>query len=228
MNRLLVGLLIAAFSTPLAAGATAPMPEELVRERTAKIVELIKTNRDAYSKDHRKLYVMVDEQVLPYFDFRVMARSVLGHHWREATEDQRERFTREFRELLVRTYATALLKYNDEEIAFLPFTARPDDQTAVVRTEVRPAGGGPSIPIHYGFYRSEAGWKVYDVVVEGVSLVTNYRSVYAQRIKKEGIEALIASLERSNREAAEAGKASGAASGSAGSASAAAPPKSAR
>jgi phospholipid transport system substrate-binding protein len=226
MKHPFVTALALAFLLPHTAGAVTA-PEELVRERTARITELIKANRDAYSKDHRKLYAMVDEQVLPYFDFRVMARSVLGRHWRDATADQRGRFTREFRELLVRTYATALLKYNDEEIVFLPFTARPDDQTAVVRTEVRRADGGPPIPIHYGFYRSEAGWKVYDVTVEGVSLVTNYRSAYAERIAKDGIEALIASLERSNREAQQ-GKADGAASGSAPSVSAAAPPKSAR
>lgn len=221
MKHPFVTALVLASLLPLTAAA-APMPDELVRERTAKILELIKANRDTYSKDHGKLYAMVDEQVLPYFDFRVMARSVLGRHWRDATEDQRARFTKEFRELLVRTYATALLKYNDEEIVLLPFTARPDDQTAVVRTEVRPAGGGPVVPIHYGFYRSNSGWKVYDVVVEGVSLVTNYRSAYAERIAKDGIEALISSLERSNREAQQ-GKADGAAAGGAPSVSAAAP-----
>lgn len=174
-------------------------PDELVRKVTEQILQLIKTNRDAYARDHQKLFAMVDREVLPYFDFRVMSRSVLGRYWREASEPQRNQFTEQFRDLLVRTYATALLKYNDEEIRYLPFRASPDDKTVLVRTEVVQSGGGQNIPLNYSFYRSKDGWKVYDVSVGGVSLVTNYRSTYSEKIRREGLDKLIAELSDANR-----------------------------
>jgi len=178
--------------------AAGPAPDQLVKENVARIIELLKANRDAYARDHKKLYAMVQEQVLPHFDFRVMSRSVLGRYWREASEEQRERFVDEFRDLLVRTYATALLKYTNEEVRYLPFRFNPNDKTAVVKTEVVQQGG-PPIPIHYSFYQTESGWKVYDVAIEGVSLVTNYRSTYATKVKTEGLDALIASMAEAKR-----------------------------
>jgi phospholipid transport system substrate-binding protein len=202
VTLLLLSSLALALPARAASAADEVSPETLVRERTAKILELIKANRESYNRDVRQLFAMVDKEVLPYFDFSAMARSVLGRYWREANEDQRARFTAAFREMLVRTYATALLKYTDEEIVYLPYTGQPGDRTAVVRTEVRRGGGAPPVPIHYGFYKNPNGWKVYDITVEGVSLVTSYRASYAEKIQKEGLEALIASIERSNREAA--------------------------
>jgi len=186
---------------PLALAAETP-PDQLVRETSDKITVLLKANRDVYAKDHQKLYAMVDENVLLHFDFRTMSKSVLARYWREATEDQRKKFTHEFRDLLVRTYATALLKYTDQKILFLPFVSKPDDKTVTVRTEVKQSGGGPNIPIHYSFFKSEAGWKVYDITIDGISLVTNYRSTYAERIQREGLDALIASIARDNKGAA--------------------------
>lgn len=180
------------------AQAAGPAPDQLVKDNVARILELLKANRDTYARDHKKLYAMVHEQVLPHFDFRVMSRSVLGRYWREASEEQRERFVDEFRDLLVRTYATALLKYTDEEVRYLPFRFNPSDKTAVVKTEVVQQGG-PPIPIHYSFYQTESGWKVYDVAIEGVSLVTNYRSTYATKVKTEGLDALIASMAEAKR-----------------------------
>lgn len=181
----------------LAVGDTPP--DVLVKQVSGRIIKLIKENRELYERDHQKLYEMVDKEVLPYFDFRVMSRAVLGRYWREASEEQRERFVKEFRSLLVRTYATALLKYNNEEIRVLPFRANPDDKQVVVRTEVIQSGGGQPVPINYSFYRSKDGWKVYDVAVGGVSLVTNYQTTYQEQIRAQGLDALIASLAEANR-----------------------------
>jgi len=178
-------------------------PDVLAREVTDKIVVLLKANKDMYAKDHKKLYAMVDEHVLPHFDFRAMSRTVLGRYWRGASEDQRTRFTGEFRDLLVRTYATALLKYNDEKIVYLPFRLSPGDRTATVKSEVRRTDGGPPIAINYSFYHTDAGWKVYDVTIEGASLVTTYQSTYSERVQREGLDALIASLAKDNKAAAE-------------------------
>ena len=175
-------------------------PDELVKQVSGRIIQLIKTNRALYERDHQKLYEMVDKEVLPYFDFRAMSRLVLGKHWREASEDQRNRFAGEFRDLLVRTYATALLKYTNEEVLYLPFRSSPEDKTVTVKTEVKQGGGGPTIPIHYSFYLTDASWKVFDVTIDGVSLVTTYRSTYAEKIRNEGTDALIASMAKSDKD----------------------------
>ncbi len=182
-----------------AVGGDTP-PDQLVRDRTGRIIELLKANKDAYAKDHKKLYTMVNEQVLPYFDFRAMSRLVLGKHWREANDGQRERFTAEFRDLLVRTYATALLKYTNEQVLYLPFRSSPGEKTATVKTEVKQAGGGPNIPIYYSFYLTDASWKVFDVTIDGVSLVTTYRGTYAEKIRNEGMDGLIASMKKTEKE----------------------------
>ncbi len=206
MNRIASATLFLVLTFP---GYAADVPPDLVaRETTDKIVVLLKANKDAYAKDSKKLYAMVDELVLPNFDFRAMSRTVLGRYWRGASEDQRKRFTTEFRDLLVRTYATALLKYNDEKIVYMPFRLNPDDRTATVKSEVRRTDGGPPIAINYSFYRTDAGWKVYDVTIEGASLVTTYQSTYAARVQKEGLDGLIAGLAQDNKDAAEGKSAS--------------------
>lgn len=198
----LLACLLCAAQVAFAAAAEAA-PDRLVRDNTDKIISLIKANRDAYQRDNKKLYTMVEDVVLPHFDFRKMSQLVLARSWREATEEQRARFTGEFRELLVRAYSTVLLKYNDEKIVYLPFAAAmPDERTATVKVEVRRSAGANPVAIHYDFYRTEAGWKVYDVTVDGVSLVTSYRTTYAEKVRNEGIEALIASLASSNRSGA--------------------------
>jgi phospholipid transport system substrate-binding protein len=201
MKKIASSLLLMVFAlSVLAAELT---PDQLAREVTDKIVVLLKANKNAYTKDHKKLYAMVDEHVLPHFDFRAMSRTVLGRYWRTASEEQRARFTAEFRVLLVRTYATALLKYNDEKIVYLAFRLNPDDRTTTVKSEVRRTDGGPPIAINYSFYHTDAGWKVYDVTIEGASLVTTYQSTYAARVHREGLDALIASLTQDNKAAAE-------------------------
>jgi len=178
-------------------------PEELVRSTTDEILALTKKNKELYQRDHQALYRMADERVLPYFDFRRMSQWVLGKHWRDASAAQRDRFVVEFRNLLVRTYSTALLSYTDQQILYLPSPARVADDDATVKTEVKQSGGAPNIPIHYSFFKNKSGeWKVYDVTIEGVSLVTNYRSVYATKIRNEGVEALIASMATDTRERA--------------------------
>jgi phospholipid transport system substrate-binding protein len=192
---------LAAFTFAAApAPAADETPVRLVRETTDKILALIKANRDAYARDPARLYAVADEIVLPHFDFRKMSQLVLQQAWREASEDQRARFTTEFRNLLVRTYATALLKYNDEQIVVLPFRPEADERRAVVKTEVRRSGGAAPVPIRYDFYRNKEGqWKVFDVTIEGVSLVTSYSTTYAERIRRDGLDALIASLGHDNR-----------------------------
>ncbi|MEK7758243.1 MAG: ABC transporter substrate-binding protein [Pseudomonadota bacterium] len=183
-------------------------PEELVRKTADEILTEIKAHRNVYARDYAKLYKMADEKVLLHFDFRRMSQWVLGRFWKEATPEQRDRFTSEFRDLLVGTYSQALLNYNDQKIVYLPVQRKPDDTEVTVKTEVKQTGGQPNIPIHYSFYKNKDGaWKVYDITIEGVSLVTNYRSVYATKIREKGMDALIAEITDNNKQKRAAGTA---------------------
>ena len=205
MRQFLLLPLVLLFA-PLSVARAEVAPEALVRGTADVILAEIKKNREVYAKDYNKLYRMADEKVLPHFDFRRMAQWVLGRNWRDATPEQRDRFVAEFRDLLVRTYSQALLNYKDQEIIYLPVQRKPEDTEVLVKTEVKQSGGQANIPIHYSFYKNKDGaWKVYDVTIEGVSLVTNYRSVYASKIRDQGIDALISELAGNNRQARSGG-----------------------
>lgn len=200
---LLIGMLLVLL-TGIVRAAEVP-PEDLVRKTAEVILAEIKANRDVYAKNYAKLYKMADEKVLPHFDFRRMSQWVLGRSWKTATAEQRDRFTTEFRDLLVGTYSQALLNYTDLEIVYLPVQRKPEDTEVTVKTEVKQTSG-PNIPINYSFYKNKEGaWKVYDISIEGVSLVTNYRSVYATKVREKGMDGLIAEIAANNKKKREAG-----------------------
>ena len=179
-----------------AAHAAAP-PDQLVRETTDEVLSQLTENRDAMKQNPERLYRMVNDIVLPHFDFERMSRYVLGKHWRDADPEQQEQFVEEFRTLLVRTYATALFEYTGQEIVYKPFRHEEGDKKAIVKTEVK-AQDGPPIPIDYALMQEGEGWKVFDIKIDGLSLVTNYRSQYGRTIQTQGIDTLIASLSEKN------------------------------
>lgn len=200
---LLIGMLLVTLTGIVRAAEV--LPEELVRKTAEVILAEIKANRDVYAKNYAKLYKMADEKVLLHFDFRRMSQWVLGRSWKDATPEQRDRFTTEFRDLMVGTYSQALLNYTDLEIIYLPVQRKPGDTEVTVKTEVKQSSG-PNIPIHYSFYKNkESAWKVYDISIEGVSLVTNYRSVYATKVREKGMDGLIAEIAANNKKKREAG-----------------------
>jgi phospholipid transport system substrate-binding protein len=200
MGRTLLFMSVLLFSL-LGAAQAEVAPEELVHKTADDILKEIKAHRDVYAQDYTKLYKMADEKVLLHFDFRRMSQWVLGRNWKEATPEQRERFTSEFRDLLVGTYSQALLNYKDQQIEYLPVQRKPDDTEVTVKTEIKQSGGQTNIPIYYSFYKNKDGeWKVYDITIEGVSLVTNYRSVYASKIREKGMDALIAEIANNNKQ----------------------------
>lgn len=200
MRHVVQVVLLMSILVPFPGRAEAKAPDQLVSEATARIIDLLKANRDLYARDHEKLYAMVYEQIVPHFDFKVITKLVLARHWRQASAEQRVRFADGFRDLLIRTYATALLKYRDEEFVFLPFMVKPEDKKVTVKTEFKRKDGGPNVPVNYRFFKGKSGWKAYDVSIEGVSLVTNYRSVYAAKIKREGLDAVIERLVRGDKQ----------------------------
>lgn len=193
---LLLGLLMLALGGGAVWAAVRP-PQEIVQDTSARMIDALRANRETLRRDPNRLYGLVDQIVLPNFDFELMSRWVLGRAWQQATPDQRRHFTEEFRTLLVRTYAKALLEYSDEEIRVLPLPNGADGNDVTVRTEVRPKTGQP-IQINYSMQLKENAWKVYDVIVDGVSLVTNYRSTFASQIRSSGMDAVIADLRQRN------------------------------
>jgi len=199
MRSIAVALCILASTGSIAARADMT-PENLVHSTADVILAEIKKNRQLYANNYDRLYKMAEEKVLPHFDFRRMSQWVLGRAWRTATAEQRDKFVSEFRDLLVGTYSTALLSYKDQEIVYLPVPFKPTDTEALVKTEVKQGGGQPNIPIHYDFYKNAQGaWKVYDIKIDGVSIVVNYRSVYATKIRDKGLDALIEEISAGNK-----------------------------
>ena len=172
-------------------------PEALVRQTSDQMLAVLKEQNEVIKAEPERLYGLVDDIVLPHFDFERMARWVLGKHWKKATPEQQQRFINEFRTLLVRTYGTALLEFRDQQVKFLPLRMVEGSDDVTVRTEVVKPGGIP-IPISYSMIRRADGWKVYDVAIDGISLVSNYRSSFSNEIKTEGMDRLIERLAERN------------------------------
>ena len=191
----ILSLLLAAMPVGAWAGAS---PQQVVQQTSEQMITSLKANKSALQRDSNKIYGLVNRILLPHFDFDLIARWALGKYWRQANPAQRERFTAEFRHLLVRTYAKVLLEYSDEKIHYPPSPAPAagrDDAT--VRTEITPRTGAP-IPVNYRMHRRADSWKVFDVTVDGVSLVTNYRGTFASQIRDKGIDGMIDSLVQLN------------------------------
>jgi len=195
MKRLLtVGLLMLALGSGWTVAATPP--ENVVQQTSERMLDALRQNRATIDRDPGQIYALVNQIVLPNFDFELMSRWVLGRAWQQATPEQRRQFTEEFRALLVRTYAKALLEYADEAIKVSPAGA-PAGAEATVRTEVQPKSGRP-IQINYSMHLGNDAWKVYDVTVDGISLVTNYRDTFASQVRANGMDAVITDLRRRN------------------------------
>ena len=177
----------------------AQAPDELVKSVSSEVLDIVRKDEAIQRGDTSKAVALVEEKVLPHFDFRLMTSLAVGRDWRQATPEQREKLVSAFRTLLVRTYSNALTEYRDQVIDFKPLRARPEDKDVTVRSEVRQPGAKP-VDIDYALEMQGDAWKVYDVAVAGVSLVTNYRSSFASQIRQEGIDGLIASLEAKNAE----------------------------
>lgn len=176
-------------------------PEELVRSTTDRMLVLFVENREMIEKDPGSLYGLVDDVVLPHFDFLRMSQWVLGKYWRTASAEQRERFMAEFRSLLVRTYSSLLFDYTNQTIDYLPSRITHNGERATVRTLINDTGGA-KIPIAYSMYLKDRHWQVYDVAIEGVSLVFNYRSTFASEIRRGGLDKLIEHLMQRNQHTA--------------------------
>ena len=181
----------------LALAAVPQDPAELIKTTAEQVRARVAVERDTLRTDRDRLHQLVDDLILPHFDFAQMSQRVLGKHWQGANSTQRERFIDEFRKLLIRTYALALLDYVDREVRYFPVRAEPGAQMVTVKTEIdRP--GGAAMPISYRLHITDDAWKVSDITVDGVSLVNTYQASFRSEVRKGGIDGLIDSLAAKN------------------------------
>lgn len=181
-----------------AVAATIEDPQKVVRETGDQVLAEVTARKGDLEANPELIYPLVEDWVVPHFDFRKMSQSAMGRFWRKATAEQRQAVTDEFRKLLVRTYASALLSYSGQEIQYLPVQYRAGDSKVMIPTRIA-ANGAPPVPVNYRLRLKDEAWKVYDVVIDGVSLITNYRSQFATEVRRGGIDGLISSLASKNR-----------------------------
>ncbi len=175
-------------------------PDELVKKTAEEVLEIVKSDEDIQAGNQQKIFALAEAKILPNFDFDRVSRLVLGRNWANASKEQQAQFQKEFRTLLLRTYASALSKYQNQTIQYLPFRTQPDATRATVKTQILQPGGQP-IAIDYTLEKGANGWKVFDIVIEGVSLVTNYRSQFNSEIRQAGgMDGLIQKLVEKNKQ----------------------------
>ena len=198
-KRLFVFSWVVALLFQASVAVSAVLPEQVVRQTSDQILQELMSRKQELQESPGMIYDLVEHIVLPRFDFQRMSQLVLGKYWRRATPEQKEAFVSAFRQLLVRTYATALLNYSGQEIAYLPNRQEAKGGDAMVNTEVKAAGALP-IPINYRLSMKESEWLVYDVSIDGISLVSNYRTSFASQIRRYKLAGLIRKLEQRNQQ----------------------------
>ncbi len=192
----LLALLIA-LSVP-AALAQDTAPDVMVKNITAEVITIVKQDKDIQAGKSKKVTDLVETRILPHFNFMRMTQIAVAVNWRRATPEQQKQLAEEFKALLVRTYSNALSLYRDQSVEFKPLRMRPDDVEITVRSEIRQKGAQP-VTLDYDMEKTPAGWKVFDVKVGGVSLITNYREDFAAQVRESGIDGLINALASKNR-----------------------------
>ena len=175
-------------------------PEVLIKNVTNEVLEIVRKDKDIQGGNTRKAIDLVEAKVLPHFNFTRMTQLAVARDWRQASPEQQKTLTAEFRTLLVRTYSKALTEYKNQTIDFRPFKMQPADTDVKVRTLINQPGATKAIDLDYYLEKQPNGWKVYDIEVGGVSLVTNYRDSFGQEVRAGGIDGLIKSLKDKNKQ----------------------------
>jgi len=196
MKRLIV--ILASLLAIASAGAQEIAPDALVRNVSNDVLEIVRKDKDIQAGNTRKAVELAEAKVLPHFNFERMTRLAVGKDWRQASPAQQKILIDEFRTLLVRTYSKALTEYRNQTIDFKPLKMQPADTDALVRTQVNQPGSKP-VQIDYNLEKTDRAWKVYDISVAGISLVTNYRGSFGQEVSAGGIDGLIATLRTKNK-----------------------------
>ncbi len=187
------------FATLLASVVQAQeAPDVLVKQVTEEVLDIIRKDKDIQNGSAKKVIELVDAKVIPHFNFKHMTALAVGKDWRKASPQQQEQLAVEFKTLLVRTYSNALTGYKNQKVVYKPFKMNAGDVDVLVRTEVQQPGNKP-VQLDYSLEKLDAGWKVYDVSVAGISLVTNYREQFGQEVRNGGIDGLIKAIATKNK-----------------------------
>lgn len=173
-------------------------PDQLVKQVAEDVLRIVEQDRELRSGSQSKMAELIEEKIVPHFDFERMTRLAVGRNWRQATPEQRKQLVDEFRTLLVRSYSTAYSAYKQIEVEVKPLRMRPTDEDVQVRTQIKVPNGAQPVNVDYSMFKAGDTWKVYDVSVDGVSLVTTYRNTFAERVRQGGIDGLIKALAEMN------------------------------
>jgi len=198
--KLIVNLLVSVALVVCSSAAVAEIvtPAALVKNTANEVLEIIKNDKDIQAGDMHKINALAEDKVLPHFDFERMSRLVLGKDWSPASKEQQGLFINQFRTLLIRSYASALSKYRNQTIEYKPLSEQSGDTDVTVKTLILQPGGEP-LPLNYKLDKAGEEWKVYDLEINGVSLVNNYRGQFSTEIRKSGMDGLIQKLADKNK-----------------------------
>jgi phospholipid transport system substrate-binding protein len=191
-----LGLTMALGATGTALAQVAP--DKLVRSVADEVLVTLRQDQELRAGSQTKFAELLEQKVAPHFDFERMTRLAVGRNWRQATPEQQKMLVEQFRNLLIRSYASAYTAYKDIGIDVKPLRMQPSDSDVQVRTQINVPNGPQPISVDYSMYKAGSDWKIYDVAVEGVSLVTTYRSTFGEEIRQNGIDGLIKSLQQKN------------------------------
>lgn len=175
-------------------------PDALIKNTVQEVIAIIKQDKDIQAGDQKKINALVDAKVLPHFDFARMTQLAVGKYWRTATPEQKQALVTEFRNMLVRTYTKVFTVYRDQTVEVKPFRMAADDTEVTVKTIISKPGS-QSVPVDYEMKKAADSWKVFDISIEGVSMVMSYRGTFASQIQESGIDGLIKTLSDKNTSA---------------------------
>jgi phospholipid transport system substrate-binding protein len=173
-------------------------PDALARSVTDEVLAVIRADKDLQAGNQKKVFELVEAKVLPHFSFVTMAQLAMGRNWRQANAEQQQRLIAEFRTLLVRTYTTAFVHYRNQTVDYKPLRMAAGDTDVVVQSLIKQPSGAP-VAVDYSMEKTDSGWKVYNVKIEGIGLIENYRNSFNTEIQKHGVDGLIKTLTDKNR-----------------------------
>jgi phospholipid transport system substrate-binding protein len=173
-------------------------PDVLVKSTIEEVLTIVRADKEIQAGNVTRIAEVMEQKIAPHFDFARMARLAVGRSWRDATPDQRDGLIREFRTLLVRSYSAAFTMYRGIAVEYRPLRQDAAAEEVTVNTLIRLPGGAQPISVDYDMLKSGADWKVYDVRIDGASLVINYRNLFSQEIQRGGIDGLLRSLVEKN------------------------------
>lgn len=201
-NILFLNIILGLVWSASAFAADMLAPDALAKSVTEEVLAIVRADKDIQAGNQKKVLDLVETKIVPHFNFPGMTRIALGKNWNQANAEQRKALTQEFRTLLVRTYTTAFTLYKNQTVEYRPLRLASGDNDVVVKSFIKQPSGQP-IAVDYSMEKTEVGWKVYNLKIEGISLVENYRNTFNTEIQKGGIDSLIRTLADRNKSLAQ-------------------------